>query len=375
MTRRVAAVVVAAGLLATLPGELRGAPPVFLRIVGAGETRVGLNAAASAFWWTNGVPDTAYRVETASSLAANARWYPVDVYHATGSVVTVDGVSPDPALRTALVPGGTFQMGDALGDGYASEQPVHPVTLSPFYVDRFEVTWAHWVSVRSWATNNGYAFDGAGNAVDAVYPVVAVSWHDCVKWCNARSEVEGREPVYYTSAAQTGVYRTGRLNLAPGDVRWSATGWRLPTEAEWECAARGGAVGRRFPWSDTNTISHARANYRSRASDAFDMSGAAGFHPLFASNASPVGAFAPNAYGLYDVAGNAWEWCWDWYDPAYYGSSPAENPRGPAGGADRVARGDSYYNHAFYARCAYRNYWAPTNRFEDFGLRCVRRAP
>ena len=130
-----------------------------------------------------------------------------------------------------------------------------------------------------------------------------------VKWCNARSEKEGLAPCYHTDVARTAVYRTGRVDVTNDMVNWSANGYRLPTEAEWEKAARGGLVGRRFPWGDQ--ITHSLANYSSDSIYPYDTSPTRGYHPDYqaggAPYTSPVGNFAANGYGLYDMAGNVYE--------------------------------------------------------------------
>jgi len=290
----------------------------------------------------------------------------------------------------ALIPAGSFIMGDTFGEGGTNELPVHAVSVSGFYMDTNLVTYALWQQVYQWATNHGYSFDNAGCTANgynyskgSTYPVQLVNWHDAVKWCNARSEMQSLAPCYYTSSAQTTVYRAGDLSVSNTWVNWSAAGYRLPTEAEWEKAARGSAMCRRFPWGDTNVITWSRANYYGDPADfSYDLSSSNGFHPTFSADGnqpftSPAGYFAPNGYGLYDMAANVWEWCWDWFDDGWYANASAtqNDTRGPATVASgfRVLRGGSWYDYAEYARCSYRGYdILPTAAYSNIGFRCVR---
>jgi formylglycine-generating enzyme len=269
----------------------------------------------------------------------------------------------------ALIPPGPFEMGDSFNEGQDDEHPVHTVYVSAFYMDRTEVTKALWDEVYQWAISNGYRFDSPGLGKASNHPVHSVRWYDVVKWCNARSEKENRIPAYYTSAGQTTIYKTGQVDVQNEWVKWN-TGYRLPTEAEWEKAARGGLSGRRFPWGDT--ISHSQANYYSSSSYNYDISPTREFHPTYATGGypftSPVGSFAANGYGLYDMAGNVWEWCWDWWSGSYYVSSPGTDPRGPATGWGRVVRGGSWLD---FDRTAYRISPWPDDWDNILGFRSV----
>lgn len=291
-------------------------------------------------------------------------------------IVADDGTAPPALNGMAYIPGGAFQMGDSFNEGGSTELPRHIVFISAFFMDKTEVSRELWLDVKTWGMGNGYGFDNAGSFKSATHPVHSVNWFDAVKWCNARSQKEGAIPCYYTDAGLTTPYKSGQSTPY---VKWNANGYRLPTEAEWEKAARGGLIGRRFPWGDT--ISQGQANYYgSTSSHTYDL-GPNGFNPIGSiGGTSPatslVGSFAANGYGLKDMAGNLWEWCWDWYDGNWYANNQAlqDNTRGPASGGSRVLRGGSWSNNAYYSRCAYRNdyYDSPSNAHPDFGFRCVR---
>ena len=285
----------------------------------------------------------------------------------------VRGITNSAPSGMALIPAGPFVMGDSL-DGSLNALPPHTNQVSAFYMDKYEVTKALWDEVYQWATNHGYSFNEAlGKAPN--HPAYSMTWYDAVKWCNARSEQQGRVPAYYINAAQKLVYRTGQADVQTNWVKWSS-GYRLPTEAEWEKAARGGASGHRFPWSNTDYIFHSQANYNANYNDTNDLSYPAGYHATFNDGilpyTSPVGYFVANAngYGLYDMAGNVWEWCWDWYGS--YSIGPQTDPHGPASGSYRVVRGGSWRDSAFYCGAARRAYGGnPTGWGTNVGFRSV----
>jgi formylglycine-generating enzyme required for sulfatase activity len=279
----------------------------------------------------------------------------------------------------ALIPAGAFTMGDSL-DGETDAIPTVSVTVSAFYMDVTPVTYIQWQSVYIWATNNGYGFDFPGSGKAAYHPAQTMDWYDAVIWCNARSQLAGLTPVYYTDAGFMQVYSNGEVDAVYAN--WSASGYRLPTEAEWEKAARGGLSGQRFPWG--NTISESQANYYGVTSIYNYDLGPDGYNAAFYTGegtepfTSPVGSFPANGYGLYDMAGNIGEWCWDWYD---YNLSSAgspyaggTDPRGPASSpyGARIMRGDPWADYPYYLRCAYRNYYYPGSGNYYTGFRCVK---
>lgn len=267
----------------------------------------------------------------------------------------------------ALIPQGSFTMGDSLdGDSWA---PTRTVTLDAFYMGKYEVTKAEWDEVRTWGLSNGYTDLEAGSGKSSNHPVLAISWYDKVKWCNARSQKDGLTPVYFTNDAQTTIYKTGSVDVTNAQGKWTANGYRLPTEAEWEKAARGGLSGKRLPWGDT--ISHSQANYHASSNLVYDLSGSVNnLHPTYNDGVhpytSPVGAFAANGYGLYDMAGNVFEQCWDW--AGEYAAGSQTNPRGASSGTDRVIRGGSYQNGAYYCRVADRTQGADPSSPYDYRL-------
>ncbi len=315
------------------------------------------NLVSTNWVWANDAVPAAYGSYTAVTITNTppARFFRLIQI----PTVTADGM--------ALIPAGGFTMGNSIGDADITNAATVNANLSPFYMDTNLVSSNQWQAVYNWATNHGYGFVNAGLSKTANNPVQTVDWYDCVKWCNARSQEAGLTPVYYTDAGLTQVFTNGEMTPY---VNWLASGYRLPMEAEWEKAARGGLAGQRFQCGDT--ISESQANYYGYTAYSYDLGpngdnaiGLIGGLPY----TSPVGSFAPNGYGLFDMAGNVMEWCWDWYGTPYAGGS---DPRGPASGSERVMRGGYWTAYATLARCASRLNVNPSLAYVYFGLRCVR---
>jgi formylglycine-generating enzyme required for sulfatase activity len=260
-----------------------------------------------------------------------------------------------PPAGMVAVTGGTFQMGSTAGD--STERPVHSVSVGSFNMDKYEVTYELWTAVRTWALTHGYTDLPTGrngdNPLGTNNPVSEVSWYDIVKWCNARSEMDGATPAYYTDANQTSVYRTANLNLVNGAVKLTANGYRLPTEAEWDFAARGGTLTHGYEYSGGN-----------------DVNAVAWYIANSGVSTHPVGGLVANELGLFDMSGNIWEWVWDW--SGTYPSTTSPNPLGPTSGVYRVLRGGGFVHNALECRVANRMDLNPSYRFSNGGgFRCV----
>jgi formylglycine-generating enzyme required for sulfatase activity len=277
---------------------------------------------------------------------------------ATASATYTIDTTPPPA-NFVFVPGGTFTMGDTRGEGDSNELPTHSVTLNSFYIGKYEVTQAEYAQYMqpssSWTSNYGLGDN---------YPAYYVSWYAILKYCNLRSMAEGLTPVYSisgsTDPADWGSVPTSWNSTWNAAIcNWNANGYRLPTEAEWEYAARGA----------TNT-----PDYLYSGSD--DINTVAWYYGNNPPNGSkPVGSKAPNGLGLYDMSGNLWELCWDWYSSSYYSSSPSSNPTGPASGPVRVLRGGCWNYSANRCRVASRNFDYPYSSFSYIGFRLCRAVP
>ncbi|MHC6201746.1 formylglycine-generating enzyme family protein [Breznakiellaceae bacterium SP9] len=247
------------------------------------------------------------------------------------------------ALMADLVriQGGAFTMGSPANEAerWDWEGPQHKVTLSSFSMSKTEVTQKDYQALMG---KNPSSFTGD------TLPVESVSWYDAVEYCNARSRKEGLTPAYTISGT---------------NVSWNqnANGYRLPTEAEWEYACRAGTT---TPFSTGSNISTAQANYNGNYPYNGNSKG------TYREATTAVGSFAPNSWGLYDMHGNVWEWCWDWYDA--YSSGDQTDPLGAASGSSRVWRGGGWGYYAADLRSANRVGDVPTRCSGYLGFRLVR---
>ncbi|MCB9267753.1 MAG: SUMF1/EgtB/PvdO family nonheme iron enzyme [Lewinellaceae bacterium] len=252
-----------------------------------------------------------------------------------------------------LIKGGPFEMGDTFGDGQNDETPVHAVTLSDFYLGIHEVTFEQFDAFCA-ATGASKPYDEGWGRDKR--PVINVSWHDAVDYCNWRSRQERLQEVYTISGTTV-------------TANWDANGYRLPTEAEWEFAARQRGQEVRFG-NGKNSADPKEINFNGSADYKKPYSVAGQYR----QKTVPVGSLnSPNNLGLHDMSGNVWEWCWDWYDNGYYEKSKdSRNPQGPDSGSYRVLRGGSWRGNPALVRVANRYSYTPGRRNYDIGFRLAR---
>lgn len=232
-----------------------------------------------------------------------------------------------PRILFSEVPAGKFQMGS--NSGLAFEQPVHEVELTQaFFISKYEITQKQWLTVLD--SNPSY-FIGDN------LPVANIEWELAIRFCNELSKMFNLDTCYI---------------IEENKVVWdtNANGYRLPTEAEWEYACRAGTTGDFAGNGNPLDIGW------------FDINSGAQPHP--------VGRKLPNSWGIYDMQGNVWEWCWDWFEPFYYQKSPRTNPKGPETGSNHVIRGGSWQRGPSFGRASSRTF--PEDQKTNFGLRIVR---
>ena len=266
--------------------------------------------------------------------------------------------------RFVLIPAGSFQMGS--NEGYNNNKPVHEVTITkPFYMGKYEVTQAEYEVYCSYGSSSPSSSYGDGDN----YPAYYVSWYDALVYCNKRSIAEGLTPCYSINDS-TNPEEWGELPTAYDDplrdtwdavkCDWNANGYRLPTEAEWEYAARAG----------DNTVDS--LTY-SGTSDVNKLGDYAWYRDNSNSTTHEVGTKLQNAFGLYDMSGNVYEWCWNWFTSEYdENTEGGNNPTGASSGSRRVSRGGSWRYNSDYCAVSDRYDYRPGIRFNILGFRVVR---
>jgi sulfatase modifying factor 1 len=314
------------------------------------------------------------------------------------SVMAAQWLTTDPCVPDdmAYIPDSEFEMGDH-HDGMSNALPIHTVTLNSFYMSKYEITNQQYCDYLNSAILTGgikvdrgvvYDFNDTNNIIPycdtstsypfsqidysggvfsvrtkdgttdmSDHPMVTVCWYGAAAYCNWRSQQEGYEQCYA---------------LSTWDCDFSKKGYRLSTEAEWEYAARGGKHSPyyRYPWGDS--IDGSKANNED-SGDPFETGDIPWTTPVgyYDGDQIPAGGDMVNGYGLYDMAGNVWEWCNDWYNSTYYSTSPYDNPRGPVSGDNRVLRGGGWDGFDLFCRVNFRFNFRPVIRASYFGFRVV----
>jgi formylglycine-generating enzyme required for sulfatase activity len=274
--------------------------------------------------------------------------------------------SATPPSHMVFVQGGTFSMGDQFGDGSDDEKP-HSVTVSDFYISKYEVTFDEFDAFCA-ATGREKPSDrdwGRGRR-----PVIYVDWYDAVEYCNWLSQKENLTPVYTIDKSRQDPNNSNSSDTKKWTVtrNSSANGYCLPTEAEWEYAARERGKKVRFG-NGRDVIDPSEINFDARSDYKKSYSVVGEYRRKTVS----VDDLSANSLGLKHISGNVWEWCWDWYDAKYYAQSDgARNPSGPTSGSYRVLRGGAWNDLPEICRAAGRNLRDPYGRNVNVGFRVVR---
>jgi formylglycine-generating enzyme required for sulfatase activity len=299
---------------------------------------------------------------------------------AAAVLLAVPAIAPRAQQQALLdmvpVPGGTFRMGDTFGDGRSDERPLHSVTVSGFALSRYEVTvgqfrrfvqetgyltsaerqggWLVWTG-RIWERKFNASWKNPYFAQTERDPVVMVSWDDAVEFCTWLSRRERLTPFYAVGRSVT--------------ENRSADGYRLPTEAEWEYAARSGGEDLKYSWGNGGPEGNVADETLREAYPAWPFATWPGYADGHVFTA-PVGSYPPNARGLYDMSGNVWEWCNDWYGS--YAADGAVNPVGPGSGVTRCLRGGSWTDEPAALRATFRSGRLQNGRGVNSGFRPAR---
>ncbi len=260
------------------------------------------------------------------------------------------------APKMALIPAGTFCMGSPESEVERyDDETQHKVTISKdFWMSQYEVTQAEWEAVIG---NNPSYSQGAN------LPVEQVSWYDAIEYCNKLSEKEGLTPAYRIDKGRNDPNNENKHDVVRWLVTWDreANGYRLPTEAEWEYACRAGTT---TPFSTGNNLTTNQANYNGNYPYNENAEGE------YQERTTAAGSFPPNAWGIYDMHGNVWEWCWDWYDD--YSENNQIDPSGAASGTGRVLRSGCWGSGGRGVRSANRGSLTPDHWYDVYGFRLVR---
>ncbi len=291
-----------------------------------------------------------------------------DPFKLTGSERAGETRSSASGIKFQFIPAGDFVMGSPESEkGYdgthKDDEKPHRVRISrPFFLGTYTVTQEEYQAVMG--SNPSY-FSTGGSGADEIkglnskrLPVEMVSWFDALEFCNKLSEREGRQPMYRLTSIERDSGKIGKAEVAAVE---RGNGYRLPTEAQWEYACRAGTTG---PFHFGDTLSGRGANCEGKIPYGTDTKGPS------VGRTTEVGSYnRPNDWGLQDMHGNVFQWCWDWYEGAYYAKSPSSDPQGPLSGSNRVVRGGSWYSGAVGCRAASRDGHAPGERGSRFGFR------